>query len=86
MEQNKAYDAVVIGASAGGLYAMTTILQQLPADYPLPVIVVQHRSKDERNLLEEVLQLKCKVRIKQADEKELIGGGIIYLRRPIIIC
>jgi two-component system, chemotaxis family, protein-glutamate methylesterase/glutaminase len=82
MELKKAYDAIVIGASAGGLYVMTRILQPLPANFPLPVIVVQHRSKDERSLLEEVLQQKCNVRIKQADEKELIQGGAVYFAPP----
>jgi two-component system, chemotaxis family, protein-glutamate methylesterase/glutaminase len=82
MQKKHAYDAVVIGASAGGLYAMIRILQPLPVDYPLPVIVVQHRSKDERNLLEEVLQQKCTVRIKQADEKELIQAGTVYFAPP----
>jgi two-component system, chemotaxis family, protein-glutamate methylesterase/glutaminase len=82
MELKKAYDAIVVGASAGGLYIMTRILQPLPVNFPLPVIVVQHRSKDERSLLEEVLQQKCTVRIKQADEKELIQKGIVYFAPP----
>ena len=77
-----AYDAVVMGASAGGLYAMISILQPLPLNYPMPVIVVQHRSKDERSLLEEILQQKCNVRIKQADEKELIQSGVVYIAPP----
>jgi two-component system chemotaxis response regulator CheB len=76
------YDAIVIGASAGGLYVMTRILQDLPAGFPVPVIVVQHRSKDERSLLEEVLQQKCEVRIKQADEKESLEKGIVYFAPP----
>lgn len=82
MESKHAYDAIVIGASAGGLYAMTRILESLPGDYPIPVIVVQHRSKDERNLLEEVLQQRCRIRIKQVDEKELIQGGFVYFAPP----
>lgn len=82
MEGKKAYDAIVIGASAGGLSVMTRILQDLPAGFPLPVIVVQHRSKDERSLLEELLQQKCRVRIKQADEKESIEKGIVYFAPP----
>ena len=73
------YEAVVIGVSAGGLYALTHILGALPAGFPAPVIVVQHRSRDERFLLEEVLQTKCRVHIKQADEKEEIMPGIVYV-------
>lgn len=72
------YDAIVIGTSAGGLFALSSIVEILPADFQLPIIVVQHRSKEERTLLEEVLQAKSKIRIKQADEKEKIERGIVY--------
>jgi two-component system chemotaxis response regulator CheB len=72
------YEAVVIGVSAGGLAALSGILQELPANYPLPVIVIQHRSKDQRTLLEEVMQARCRMRVKQADEKEKIEGGVVY--------
>src|SRR5882724_10766129 len=73
------YEAIVIGASAGGLLALSGILEPLPAGFPLPVIVVQHRAKDERTLLSEVLQAKCRVRVKEADEKEPVAGGTVYL-------
>ena len=76
------YEAIVIGTSAGGLFALSTLLEALPAAYPLPVMVVQHRSKDQRDLLEEVLQNKCRVRIKQADEKEKIAAGSVYIAPP----
>lgn len=76
------YDAVVIGVSAGGLSALTRILRVLPANYSVPIIVVQHRSRDERSLLEEVLQNKCKIAIRQAEEKEHIKGGAVYLAPP----
>jgi two-component system chemotaxis response regulator CheB len=76
------HEAVVIGTSAGGLYALTTILEDLPHNFPLPIIVVQHRSKEERTLLEEVLAQKCKIKIKQADEKEKIQNGVVYFAPP----
>ena len=82
METNKKYRAIVIGTSAGGLHAVSAILDEFPADYPIPVIIVQHRSKDQRDLLEEVLQSKCKIRIKQADEKEKIESGCVYIAPP----
>jgi two-component system chemotaxis response regulator CheB len=82
MEEINVFDAIVIGASAGGLYALTRLLQPLTTGFPLPIIVVQHRSKDERSLLEEVLQQKCEIRIKQADEKELIENGTVYFAPP----
>lgn len=76
------YDAVVIGASAGGLTALTALLKDLPAGFPLPVMVVQHRAKDERTLLEEVLQMKCRIRICQVEEKDPIRSGTVYFAPP----
>jgi two-component system chemotaxis response regulator CheB len=76
------YEAIVIGVSAGGLAILSRILKELPVDFPLPVIIIQHRSKDERTLLEEVLQAKCHIRIRQADEKERIRSGVVYFAPP----
>ena len=79
---DKKYQAIAVGASAGGLYALSFLFEQLPADYPIPVIVIQHRAKDQKELLEEVLQHKCKITIKQADEKEKIKSGFVYIAPP----
>ncbi len=81
-QQNGKYSAVVIGVSAGGLIALTKILEKLPRDFALPVVVVQHRSKSDKELLEELLQAKCKIEIKQADEKERIKSGVVYVAPP----
>ncbi len=70
MKEPSSYLAVVIGVSAGGLRALSTLLSGLPGDYLLPIVIVQHRSKGEKDLLETILQQKCKINIKQADEKE----------------
>lgn len=82
MQTEIKYRAIVIGTSAGGLYALSSILNKLPASYSIPVIIVQHRAKDQKDLLEEVLQHKCRISIKQADEKEKIEGGIVYIAPP----
>ena len=82
MNQNLVYDAIVIGVSAGGLSALTRLLENLPSDFPIPIVVVQHRARDDRSLLEEVVQQKCKVHVKQADEKEVAKGGVIYFAPP----
>jgi len=79
---DKKYDAIVIGTSAGGLYALIALLQNLPPAYPIPIIIVQHRAKDQKDLLEEVLQSKTKIKVKQADEKEVINAGCVYIAPP----
>lgn len=82
MQKNTDYLAIVIGASYGGLRALSLLLSGVPGNYTIPVIIVQHRSKDERDLLETVLQQKCEIKIKQADEKEEILGGCVYMAPP----
>lgn len=76
------YEAVVIGTSAGGLFALSTILEALPRKYPIPIIVVQHRSKEEKTLLEKVLSQKCAIKICQAEEKEKIESSTVYFAPP----
>jgi two-component system chemotaxis response regulator CheB len=60
---------IVIGASAGGLETVTKILSPLPKAYPIPVVLVQHRSKENPTLLEEVLQTKLELVVSQIEEK-----------------
>lgn len=79
---NRSFGAIVIGASAGGLHALIDILATIPEDYSLPIIVVQHRGKEYKKLFEEILQTKCLLNVKQADEKEYINGGNIYVAPP----
>lgn len=78
----KKYKAIVMGTSAGGLDALASLLGGLPSDFPLPVLVVQHRAPDYGNLLEEVFQKHCEINIKQADEKEEIKPGVVYIAPP----
>lgn len=81
MSGNK-YEAIVVGTSAGGFLAVTSILGNLPPDFSIPVIVVQHRAKESHTLLEEVLQRKCRIAIRQADEKERIESATVYIAPP----
>jgi len=76
------YNAIVIGSSAGGLYVLISLLKELSVDYPLPIILIQHRSNENTEMFEEVLQHSCKMKIKQADEKENVIPGIIYVAPP----
>ena len=72
-------ELVVVGASWGGLHALGTIVAALPADFPLPMIIVQHRSRDSEALLEELLQDLTPLPIRQVDDKDPILGGHVYV-------
>ena len=47
---------IVIGASWGGLSALSKILSALPAGFAVPIVLVQHRAKHADNLLASLLQ------------------------------
>jgi two-component system, chemotaxis family, protein-glutamate methylesterase/glutaminase len=69
------YRIVVVGASAGGLHALRTIVSGLPGDFDLPVVVVQHRAK-ESELLCELLQECSGLPVAEVNDKQEIGPGV----------
>ncbi len=80
--EQRRYTAVVIGTSAGGLQALSTILPALPADFPVPVMVVQHRLATADVSLDELLGDQCSVTVKQAEDKEAPAAASVYIAPP----
>lgn len=76
------YQAVVIGASAGGLRALRQVLSALPEEFPLPILAVQHLHPDSGAYLAKILDEHCALSVKQADEKESLEAGVVYLAPP----
>ena len=76
------YEAIVIGVSSGGLNALKIIFSLLPADFKTPVIIVQHISPRSENQWISLLNDKSNLQIKEADEKEKIEPGIVYVAPP----
>lgn len=76
------YKAVVMGLSSGGMDAMKSIFPAIPGDFPIPVIVVQHLSALSDGEWIRILDKKCEIQIKEAEEKEEIKGGNIYIAPP----
>ncbi|MGO4674887.1 chemotaxis protein CheB [Bosea sp. 2YAB26] len=75
-------EAVVIGASAGALEALSVILPALPAGFRLPVIVVVHVPPNRRSMLAELFDAKCRIPVREAEDKEPIAAGTIYFAPP----
>jgi len=74
--------AVVIGGSAGALEALGEILPVLGDDFALPIAVVVHIPARRPSLLVEVLRAKCRLAVKEAEDKELFGPGTVYVAPP----
>ena len=73
-------ELVVIGCSWGGLQALARLLEALPAGLRLPVAIVQHRAARGRaDLLPELLQRHTSAVVCEAQDKDPIEAGRIYL-------
>lgn len=76
------YQAVVIGVSAGGLAALRAILPGLSPQMVQPVIVVQHMSPDSDDFLVQYFDKLCGLGVKEAEDKLPIRNGTIYFAPP----
>ena len=73
------YKIVVAGVSAGGFNALSIVIPGLPADFPLPIAVVQHRQRSSDDFLARHLNEKSSLTVKEADDKEPFRPGFVYL-------
>jgi two-component system chemotaxis response regulator CheB len=76
------FNVVVVGTSYGGLQALSTLLGAIPADFPFPLAVVQHRSRDSDETLSRLLQERSKLRVREVFDKEPIAAGHVYIGPP----
>lgn len=70
---------VMIGSSTGGPPILHTILRALPADYPLPILVAQHMSREFIDTFIEWLDEQCALHVKKAEDGEKICAGHVYI-------
>lgn len=71
-------DAVVIGASAGGIEALTVLLPALARGLQPPVFVVVHLPRDRPSVLADIFAPKCVVPVREAEDKEMVTSGAVY--------
>lgn len=72
-------EALVIGASAGGVEALLQLLDDLPPDYRLPVVCLLHLPDRNDSLLAELLAQRLALPAKEAEDKEGLRGGVVYV-------
>jgi two-component system chemotaxis response regulator CheB len=73
---------VALAASAGGLAAVSRLLSSLPADFPAPVLIVQHQDPNYRSWLAEILSRLTRLRVTQACGGERLAAGTVFLAPP----
>jgi two-component system, chemotaxis family, protein-glutamate methylesterase/glutaminase len=82
IQNQKKYQVIVIGGSAGAMSVLVELLPGFPADFPVPIIVAVHLHPRQDNAHIERLASQCALRVKEADEKEPVQAGTIYLAPP----
>jgi len=75
------YDLIAVGASAGGLLALSEMLRPLPESFP-GIVVVQHLDPSHKSHLASLLMRKTFRHVKQAEHGEPILAGVVYIAPP----
>jgi len=73
---------VAVGASWGGVQAISTVLRNLPADFPAPIVIAQHRGEETPTRLAETLGRRAAIGVVEATDKDALEPGKAYLAPP----
>jgi two-component system chemotaxis response regulator CheB len=73
------YSIVAMGTSWGGLSAMSRLLGGLPEEFPIPIVLVQHRSKDSDRLLVQLLQDATDLKVCEIEDKDVLRAGTVHV-------
>lgn len=76
------FKLLVVGASAGGVNALQTLLAALPADLPLPVLVVLHLPRDRPSRIVDLLDVRCPLPVREAEDKQPLLRGTVTFAPP----
>ncbi|MDB5887939.1 MAG: chemotaxis protein CheB [Rhodocyclales bacterium] len=77
-----AIDAIVIGASTGGVEALGALLPALPANLHAAVFIVLHLPRERPSLLVDIFKGKCARPVSEAQDKEPVVPGSVYFAPP----
>ncbi|MDD1792436.1 chemotaxis response regulator protein-glutamate methylesterase [Enterovibrio makurazakiensis] len=75
----KRYQLTAIGTSTGGPVALQKVLSALPANYPMPILLIQHMPSTFTSAFAQRLNGLCKISVKEAQDGEPLKAGTAYL-------
>jgi two-component system chemotaxis response regulator CheB len=79
VSQAKLVDIVVLGISTGGPQALKYLIPQLPADFPVPVLMVMHMPVGYTEMYAQRLDELAKLKVREARDGELVEAGVVLL-------
>ncbi len=72
-------DLVVIGASAGGIEALSVLMNTLPASFPAPIVIAQHLDPTRPSSLSSILQRHASLTLEVVTSSSLMEAGKVYV-------
>lgn len=75
----KSYQLLAIGTSTGGPVALQKVLTELPADFPYPIVLIQHMPGTFTAAFAARLNTLCKISVKEAQDGDQVKPGHAYL-------
>ncbi|MDH4553547.1 chemotaxis response regulator protein-glutamate methylesterase [Pseudomonas sp. BN607] len=77
--RRKPYKLVAIGTSTGGPVALQRVLTQLPANFPAPIVLIQHMPAAFTKAFAERLDKLCRISVKEAEDGDMLRPGLALL-------
>lgn len=75
---NRSYELLAIGTSIGGPQALKLILSNLPKDFPVPIVIVQHMTNGFISGFSKWLDKHVELHVKDAEDQEVLKAGTVY--------
>jgi two-component system, chemotaxis family, protein-glutamate methylesterase/glutaminase len=75
----KSYKLVAIGTSTGGPVALQRIITALPANFPLPIVLIQHMPAAFTGAFAQRLNSLAKIEVREAADNDVLRPGVAYL-------
>lgn len=72
-------DILLIGSSTGGPVALQTVLKGLPANFPIPIVLIQHMPASFTQAFAERLNSVCQIKVKHAEDGDALRPGTAIL-------
>jgi two-component system, chemotaxis family, CheB/CheR fusion protein len=70
---------VVVGASAGGIEALSRVVASLPSDFPVPIVIAQHLDPRRPSHLREILARHTPLPVRTVTEHASLEAGVVYV-------
>ncbi len=81
-EDEAASQLVVVGASAGGIEALSTLVAGLPADFPAPLVIAQHLDPGHASYLGDILGRHSRLPVRTVADRERLTPGVVFVVPP----